>query len=243
MTDSAFLVGLDDTDTLTSPGTNRLAKEIVGELSDRFVCKLILRHQLLDDPRVPYTSKNGSASIWLRARNQAAAMFSTETLLDELRERTRRGLWNRFVTGSDPGLIVTTTVPDVVTQFGRRCQREVVTQDEARDLADRCGLLLEGLGGTEDGVIGALAAIGLAATQSDGRIVRLGNCLDEISGIHPVPEIHERGVQVCERSTQQVVANGTVEVGKRLRANLRDGQPTLFVEADGRDHWRALKLP
>ena len=59
-------VGLDDTDTLDSPGTNQIAKAIVRDLADRFECVLILRHQLLDDPRVPYTSKNGSASVLLK---------------------------------------------------------------------------------------------------------------------------------------------------------------------------------
>ena len=54
-------VGLDDTDILDSPGTNQIAKAIVEDLTDRFECVLILRHQLLNDPRVPYTSKNGSA--------------------------------------------------------------------------------------------------------------------------------------------------------------------------------------
>ncbi|WP_166827316.1 hypothetical protein [Thalassoroseus pseudoceratinae] len=241
MTDTLFLVGLDDTDTLTSPGTNRLAKEIVDELSDRFTCEMILRHQLLDDPRVPYTSKNGSASIWLRACPHVES--SPEALRDELQDRMRHGLQTRFVTGSDPGLVVTTRVPPAVVEFGKRCQREVVRQPDARELANECGLMLEGLGGTEDGVIGALAAIGLAATRSDGRIVRLGDRRDEINGPHAVTELHNRGVVVREMSNQRIVNSGTVEVGKKLRANLRDGQPTLFVESNDSEHWQALKLP
>ena len=243
MTGQLFLVGVDDTDTLTSPGTNRLAKEIVEELADRFSCELILRHQLLADPRVPYTSHNGSASIWLRATNHAAANTSTEDLLDELRDRMRTGLQARFVSGSDPGLVVTTIVPRPVIEFGQRCQRELVSQAEARAVADSCELVLEGLGGTNDGIIGALAAIGLAATRSDGRIVRMGNRLDEICGQQPIAEIRSRGVRVQEITTRQTIRNGTVDVGKKLRANLRDGQPTLFVTVNGPGCWQALKLP
>src|SRR4051812_31276378 len=40
-------VGIDDTDTLDDPGTNQLARHLVGELSNEFEARLILRHQLL----------------------------------------------------------------------------------------------------------------------------------------------------------------------------------------------------
>jgi tRNA(Ile2) C34 agmatinyltransferase TiaS len=68
---------------------------------------------------------------------------------------------------------VTAVVPHEVIRFGVRCQYEVVTQDEARELAKRSGLPLAGLGGTEDGVIGAMAAVGLAASYNDGRVVQI----------------------------------------------------------------------
>ena len=38
----------------------------------------------------------------------------------------------------------------------------LVTIDDALRVAQECGLLLQGLGGTNGGVIGALAAVGLA---------------------------------------------------------------------------------
>ena len=56
-------VGLDDTDTLDDPGTNQLARHLVRELAGDFHGRMILRHQLLEDPRVPCTKKNGCASI------------------------------------------------------------------------------------------------------------------------------------------------------------------------------------
>src|SRR5437870_2586916 len=55
-------VGIDDTDTLDTPGTNQLARALAAQIASTHECLLIVRHQLLDDPRVPYTSKNGSAS-------------------------------------------------------------------------------------------------------------------------------------------------------------------------------------
>ena len=124
----------------------------------------MLRHQLFFDPRVPYTSKNGSAS--LRIRGDSGAINDLIALL----QREMRA-W--YVPGSDPGLCVAETVPDDVRAFGLRCQGEVVTQEEARDLAARHGLHLEAFGGTEGGVIGALAAVGLLAGGDDGRVVHL----------------------------------------------------------------------
>ena len=59
--------------------------------------------------------------------------------------------------------------------WGLRCKRELVTQSEARQIAADHGIYLEGLGGTEDGVIGALAAVGLMATKNDGRVVYFGS--------------------------------------------------------------------
>ena len=56
-------VGIDDTDTLDDPGTNQLARLMIRELAGQARGRMILRHQLLEDPRVPCTKKNGCASI------------------------------------------------------------------------------------------------------------------------------------------------------------------------------------
>ena len=58
-----ILLGIDDTDTLEDPGTNQLARHLLRELADRFRARLVTRHQLLEDPRVPCTKKNGCAAI------------------------------------------------------------------------------------------------------------------------------------------------------------------------------------
>ena len=49
----------------------------------------------------------------------------------------------------------------------------------AREIAATHGIHLEGLGGTEDGVIGALAAVGLMATHDDGRVIHFASNDDE----------------------------------------------------------------
>jgi hypothetical protein len=230
-------VGIDDTDTLDTPGTNQLARAMVRHVAGQYRCWLIVRHQLLEDPRVPCTSHNGSASIGLLPEVHC----SIESLIEQL----RAVMCDWFVPGSDPGLCVAAAVPQAVTEFGRRCQRELVDQQEARDLAVRHGLYLEGLGGTEGGVIGALAAVGLAAGGGDGRIVHIGQWPDDLTGPQEVAQLGERGVEVRCVETGTLVTSGLIDVGKHLRPNYREGRIVLFVrpaQESCPSEWVAVRL-
>lgn len=242
-----ILVGIDDTDVLGSLGTNQLARAIVRAAAPRWRCLRIVRHQLLDDPRIPYTSKNGSASIAFETPAddppQSRAAADDVRALTEICRQVMRA-W--FIPGSDPGLCVTAEVPEAVTQFGLRCQRAVVTQAEARELAAVHGLHLEGLGGTDGGVIGALAAVGLAIGGDDGRIVQLAEWPDDLSGVQSIPDLQARGVEVRELDSEVVLHTGMVDVGKHLRPNRRAGRSVLFVRrtsAAAVPEFQAVKLP
>jgi hypothetical protein len=142
---------------------------------------------------------------------------------------------------------VTRTVPREVRQYAKRCQQEVVGQKEARQLAARFGLHLEGLGGTEDGVIGALAAVGLVADGDDGRVVKIGDWPDDLDGVHDVQTLSTRGVEVRCVETRRLLTSGQVDVGKPLRPNYRRHRIVLFVEpaadtSNGSSRWRAVRL-
>jgi hypothetical protein len=236
-------IGIDDTDTLDSPGTNQLARRLAGSLPDGCRATLILRHQLLVDRRVPFTSQNGSASLLVETERAAPAGRVLPILRREMRT------W--LVPGSDPGLCVAEQVAPAVIEFGRRCQRDVVSQAEARGIAAESGMHLEGLGGTEDGVIGALAAVGLLASGSDGRVVHRQGWTwpDTFAGLQPVAAILARGVdEVRLAGSGELLEQGSVDVGKHLRPAFRSGRVVLFVDrADGSSApeavWRAVKLP
>jgi hypothetical protein len=195
----------------------------VGRVASEFRPLFILRHQLLYDPRVPYTSKNGSASILLERRFNMS--------LVDLIACLRQGMYARFEEGSDPGLCVTEHVPAAITAFGAQCKVELVRQLEARELASRHGIYLEGLGGTQDGIIGALAAIGLAAGDNDGRVVQLGEWPDDLSGPQDLATLRRRDIDVRQVDGDTLVAAGRVDVGKHLRPNRRGGRVVLFVRA------------
>jgi hypothetical protein len=146
---------------------------------------------------------------------------------------------DRHQPGSDPGLCVAHTVPAAVTEFGRRTQRQLVAQDEAQSLAAAHDIPLLGLAGTGDGIIGALAAVGLAASGEDGRYVLVGRSR-ELSGLQPVSTLLAAGILAVQTLDGQPVSNGLVQTDK-LRPARRGGRPIAVVEWVG-DHWHPLKL-
>jgi hypothetical protein len=239
-----IFVGLDDTDSLDSRGTNQLARALAELVSHDYVCRMIVRHQLLFDERIPFTSHNGSAAILLERRSGHLPAPAGE--LDDLFGILRAGMLHDFIPGSDPGLCVTADVPRSVIDWGLRCQREIVTQEQARELAWQSGIRLEGLGGSHGGIIGALAAIGLAATGNDGRLIRWAGFPDDLSGPTPVSQLIARQIQVrnvpesslnsgaLTADSGGVVTQGIVDVGRHARPNLRNGGAVMFVTAASR---------
>lgn len=238
-----IIVGIDDTDIVGSPGTNQLARAILKKIGSSARDAVICRHQLFFDPRVPYTSKNGSASIQLP--------YADERNIHELGKMIRDVMSDWFVEGSDPGLCIATTVNAEMQQFGLRCKSRLMTQEEACEIAAQSGCCLQGLGGTEQGVIGALAAVGLVAGGDDGRVVHLASWPypdDVFSGRHTVDEIHSRGVHEIRRlENSERIFEGLVDIGKHLRPNWRRGRIVLYVDAvmesEETASWRALKIP
>lgn len=253
-----ILIGIDDTDVAGSRGTNQLARQIVRSVAADWQCLWIVRHQLLDDPRVPCTTKNGSASIALERRSGSGAIgpdaqTESDTLevtaaqINALLTSCRDLMGTEFIDGSDPGLCVLSgACPQAVINWGTRCQHEFVSRDVAYQIARDNDVHLESLGGTEDGVIGALAAVGLASLRNDGRIVQWQEWPDDLSHEQDVQTLAERDVWICHRTTGDAIKHGTVDVGKHLRPNLRSGAAVLTVEPveGATPHlYRALKLP
>ncbi|MGD9637059.1 MAG: hypothetical protein AB7G28_13625 [Pirellulales bacterium] len=236
----SIFVGLDDTDTLDTPGTNQLARHLVRELAPIARGRLILRHQLFEDPRVPCTKKNGCASIELESLGPAA--------LTDLVARLRDLILDWIPSRSDPGLAIAESIPPEIATWGQRAKCELLTQKEARALADAHNIYLEGLAGTQDGVIGALAALGLLSSRNDGRVVYLSSpahddALD-ITGLLDVDTVLARGIDaVVDCDTGEPVSSATIEVGKKLRPNYRAGRILLYAARRDNGTYEAIRVP
>ncbi len=179
---------------------------------------------------------------WLRFDCVRTGGVVTGTLI----ERLRSIMLPWCPRGSDPGLCVTEEVPPAVVEWGLRCQQELVNQAESRQIAAQHGIYLEGLGGTNDGVIGALAAVGLMATRNDGRVVYFeagGEDWYDVTGCLEVNDILGRGVdEIRTVDSDELLTAGTVDVGKRLRPNYREGKIVLYAARGEAPHWEAVRV-
>lgn len=125
----------------------------------------VTRHQLYICDEIAYTSHNSSMCCELETEcPKEVAVFAASYLEKECAE------------GSDPGLCLyipgDSAQTALLETFGKRAQQEVLTKKEAYALAEQIGasLHLTEHGGTGEGIIGALAGVGLRLNGSDGRI-------------------------------------------------------------------------
>ena len=235
-----FLLGVDDTDVAGhKPGTGRLARELGAHLEHEGVARLagVVRQQLLVDPRIPYTSHNSPACLML------AVDEADDGAVRWLFEVAAHYVATRSAPGSDPGLCLAraTAVGSDVHDFGVRASAEVVRKADAVALAAREGMLLEELGGTGGGVIGALAGVGLTAGGSAGRFLELAGGLRQLGERIQASALRQRGIALLNlaRNAEPIPDSAMIWTGDRLRPRLLGGRPVLLVEG-GPDGWRCF---
>lgn len=226
MSDTRLLIGVDDTDDLESRGTGFRARELGRLIEEQRMgsCGGVSRHQLLFDPRIPYTSHNSALCLDVTAAAAQAAA---------LHMHCRAYLRANSAPGADVGLCIVAwqDVDSVIEEFGRRAKREILTQREATDLARSRNILLEGLTGDHGGVIGALAAAGLRRTERDGRFVwRRG--VRELGGVVTADEVlASTGIDEIRSLNGTAVGGGdAICVEPWPRPVLIDGRAVLLVE-------------
>jgi len=160
-------LSIDDTDNADSPGSGQLAENLLNRLTHK---KLIWqntpvsRHQLHVHENIPYTSHNSSMCFTAVAEGSR---------LDDLIRYSIRFLTEHSARGSDPGLCVAVNHDSLdrsaLIDFGLAAKNNILSKDDAYGLAERVGVHLSEHGGSGDGIIGALAGIGLRMHGYDGR--------------------------------------------------------------------------
>ncbi|MDD2318483.1 MAG: hypothetical protein PHO83_00355, partial [Geobacteraceae bacterium] len=115
-----------------------------------------------------------------------------ESYLGALTEYASGFLARESAEGSDPGLCIAVAerLPqtDVLIDFGYRAKRTVIEMQEAYGLATAAGVHLSSHGGTGQGVIGALAGVGLRLGGNDGRM-RGTLAISSMDGVATVKDI------------------------------------------------------
>jgi hypothetical protein len=224
-----LLIGIDDTDNLDTRGTGYRARTLAQGLSDAGLAEVlgITRHQLLVDPRIPYTSHNSSACLQTAARGT----------LEEIHAYCRQFLLEVAAVGADVGLcLASVAAASHVVDYGLRAKVEVLNRDIARATAEQAGILLEGLTGTHGGIIGSLAGVGLYVQGDDGRYIWLPRirelaadsmsvmALCAATGIQDVLEFDG------EREGAAAPREAVIDLGGWARPVRVAGRSVLFVE-------------
>lgn len=222
-----ILLCIDDTDNLDSRGTGELATIIANNIKNNSwgTCSGITRHQLLIHPDVPYTSHNSSMCF---------EADIDEAFFENVIDYSSDFLENESAEGSDPGLCVAAipqiAEPDLLVEFGKKAKKEVLTKEDAYKLADELGVHLSEHGGTGQGVIGALAGIGLRITGNDGRF-KGKIMLNSQNGIEKVDYIlsNTNIDRVKDLEGTDLEGDELVAIDRPLKSVFLEGKSTLLV--------------
>jgi hypothetical protein len=225
-------VGFDDTDTIDSNrGTGKLARWFENELPESCHLWGVVRQQLLLDESIRYTSHNSSAC--------AIVECSNSLLMDDLISRAVHHIERHFIHGSDPGLCIVSEGNPALSElihFSRACTSRVVTQKET--LQAVVGSHLSGHGGSNDGIIGAAAAVGLTAHGWGGRFIEFGKLRDFPEKVL-VSDLERSGIAVVsiDRDAQVPAPQDVVDTKGWLRPRLWGGRPVLPVIPRASNLW------
>ena len=232
-----FYIGLDDTDTVDSDwGTGKLARGVESQLPVGYRLWGVVRQQLLIDDAIPYTTHNSSACAIVESPEGAS--------MDELISRAVAHIERNFIPGSDPGLCV---APDdaqpalsSLIRFGQLCTQTIVTREDA--ILAASGAHLSGHGGTDDGMIGAAAAVGLTAYGWAGRFIEFGRLRDFLERVR-VCDLEKSGMVVVSvgRDAEKPGPEDLVNTKGWLRPRLWGGRPVLPLIPGGRNFWETVE--
>lgn len=229
----AVYIGLDDTDGKNSiMGTGRLARNLAASLAERAKIWGVLRHQLPKMDAIPYTSNNSSACIVLCATEDT---LSTQEILEISASHVRAHASDE----GDPGVCVLEEgeLKDELVDFSVRATGKLMRQKDALDVVPKERLL--GLGGSNDGIIGAAAAVGLTQYGWCGRFIEYGPL--RTSG-HPesIGQIQAMGIRVIsvDRDPAVPLPEDLLVGEKWIRPSLWNNEPVLQVVRDVPGSWR-----
>jgi hypothetical protein len=228
-------IGFDDTDTRESAvGTGKLARRFEAEMPGAGLLWGVVRQQLLVRDDIPYTSHNSAACLVIE--------LGRNTSLDDMISAAVDYLEQKACCGSDPGICVAWEVDEglaSLVEFGLACTRRKMSQKEAMQAAGR--FHLSGHGGTNDGIIGAAAAVGLSSSGWCGRFIEYGR-LREYADIVTAGALMSRGIQVVsiDRDAKVPAPEEMVLTNRWVRPCLLSGRPVLMVRPKEEGLWENI---
>ncbi|MDR3764759.1 MAG: hypothetical protein P4M01_11755 [Acidobacteriota bacterium] len=231
-------LGFDDTDVLGAPiGTGRLVRMFEKKLPSGVPLWGVLRHQLLMDERIPYTSHNSPACAVVEVADASLVPVLIDLAIEHIAELASPG--------SDPGLCVAREDADFtgLIEFGLACTHAIETQEHAVAVTSAAGVHLSGHGGTNDGIIGATAAVGLSVFGWSGRFLEF-NRLRDLPDPVRVEQLIARGILPVsmDRDASVPAPDALITTNGWISPRLWGGRPVLPINfEEGR--WLAQGKP
>ncbi|MEJ2725105.1 MAG: hypothetical protein P8175_10765 [Deltaproteobacteria bacterium] len=228
-------IGVDDTDCADADrGTGKVARWFENELPEGCCLEGVLRQQLLVHEKIPYTSHNSSACIVVSAPDPSFI----DTLISKAISHVKR----YALDGSDPGICVAGDKDSGLHQliaFGHACTSKILTQKEAIGAA--LNSHLSGHGGTNEGIIGAAAAVGLTASGWSGRFIEYGR-LRDLPDLVRVSDLHRSNIMVVsvDRDAKIPAPEDLVYTKGWLRPRLWGSKAVVMVTPNGKGIWESL---
>jgi tRNA(Ile2) C34 agmatinyltransferase TiaS len=233
---SRILIGLDDTDC---PGarisTARLARMLGETFAKRARFLGAISHMLYRG--VEATTNNKASCLILEDDGE----LDVEALLDEAAAFIER----HAEPSSGPGLVVTREAGPEAVRFGIDASRRLVSRAEAKPCLASLPHRLFGVG---NGVIGALAAVGLTENGWSGRWLEYR----QIRGVDlrgfdrdvQVSALTRLGVFVVslESDAEAPAPQDLIDTRRWLRPQLLAGQPVLPVRRVGPGLWEIASV-
>jgi hypothetical protein len=227
MAENRIFIGIDDTDTATSKGTGFLSRELAKKIESNNLGKVvnITRHQLFVSDKIKYTNRNNSACIEvLTCQKELLIKFCREIILD--------------ATGSESKPVIVYAESNIISKniidFGCKAKTSVQNIKDAVKLAKDSELIVDFLRSGKNGIIGAIAAIGLRATGNDGRVIWVnGYEIKGLAGTYMVGEVYCRTHVDAIRTADgyKVPTNASIDFDdKTIKPVFKDNTITFLVE-------------
>ena len=164
------------------------------------------------------------------------------SMVEPLTEKAVEHIELHSFDGSDPGLCVASEEDpslDQLIAFGRTCTKRIVTQGEALKAAS--SVHLSAHGGTDDGIIGAAAAVGLTASGWSGRFIEFGR-LRDFSKLVQVSDLERSNILVVsvDRDAKVPAPEDLVYTKGWLRPRLWGMRAVLSTIPKGNGIWESL---
>ena len=235
-----YLLAIDDTDRENWPGTGHLLEKIRNDIEKKQwgTTDRITRHQLLVHPSIPYTSHNSVMCF--------SGVITERETVNSIIDLAISYIKKEAAPESDPGLCVVfpdkLSIPEQLISFGQRAKREKIGKEEAYALAEleRLSIYLSEQGGTGEGVIGALAGVGLRLSGNDGRF-RGSHFLVEKMTKYKVSDLYQMGEgkidEVCTEHGVTLSGEEYVFLEGKIKTILKDNKSVLPVKEVKERDW------